>query len=409
MPRQSVVPGFSFDGKCRRAFFEVTLPGTGGRVRRRKTVKALTREEALNLFRKFRAAVLSEKSTNPEFFSDYVQRFWPMIQMRLGATTAEQESLVVEKILDPFFGSYRLAKINAALVRDFVALLRSRSYAAPSINRTVSILRKILNDAVAREVIAEFPAKGRLPKETEVALRLELSAEEKSRFLKVFDDEPQFRGYFSRHRSKGPVVSSPSFGGVPRVFGGGPRPEGESVGQYFERFRAMKPLFVIALETGLRRGDLWSLRWSSVDFEAGWIRVSVEKTRREALIPISEACREALLECRGRRATNDFVFVGDDGLPVSWTTVRRYFALAKKLAGITRRFRFHDLRHTFGSALASKGVSLQLIAKALGHASVRMSERYARPSVESLQEIKQALDSSQARPLRPRSSTTPEK
>jgi hypothetical protein len=130
MPRQSVVPGFCFDGKRRRACFEVTLPGTGGRLRRRKTVKASTRDEALNLFRQFRAAVLSERNAKPEFFSDYVQLFWPMIRMRLGAKTAEEESLVVEKILIPFFGSYRLEKINAALIRDFVALLRSQSYAA---------------------------------------------------------------------------------------------------------------------------------------------------------------------------------------------------------------------------------------------------------------------------------------
>jgi len=407
MPRQSVVPGFRFDGKRRRACFEVTLPGTGGRLRRRKTVEASTREEALNLFAQFRAAVLSERNAKPEFFSDYVRLFWPMIRMRLGAKTAEEESLVVEKILNPFFGSYRLQKINAALIRDFVALLRSQSYAASTINRTVSIFRKLLNDAVAREVITEFPARGRLPKEKEIALRLELSHEEKSRFLSTFDDESRFRGHFSRRRPAGQVLSSRHFGEARRLFGGGLRPEGEAVGQYFERFRAMKPLFVIALETGLRRGDLLSLKWSSVDFEAGWIRVAVEKTRREALIPISESCREALLECRRRPRFNELVFVGEEGLPLSWTTVRRYFALAKKLAGVNRRFRFHDLRHTFGSALASQGVSLQLIAKALGHASVRMSERYARPSEESLQAVKRALDSSQARA--PRSTTTPQK
>jgi site-specific recombinase XerD len=393
MPRQSVVPGFRFDGRRKRACFEVTLPGTGGRLRRRKTVEASTREEALNLFAQFRAASLSERSAKPEFFSDYVRLFWPMIRMRLGARTADEESLVVAKILNPFFGSYRLQKINAALIRDFVAFLRSQSYAASTINRTVSLFRKILNDAVAREVVTEFPAKGRLPKEKEIALRLELSGEEKSRFLNAFDDESRFRGHFSQHRPAGRVVSSQHFGGARRVFGGGLRPEGEAVGQYFERFRAMKPLFVIALETGLRRGDLLGLRWSSVNFEQGWIRVAMQKTRREALIPISVACREALLECRHRHVLNEFVFISAEGKPLSWTTIRRYFELAKRLAGINRRVRFHDLRHTFGSTLASQGVSLQVIAKALGHASVRMSERYARPSEESLQEIRRALDS----------------
>jgi hypothetical protein len=71
-------------------------------------------------------------------------------------------------------------------------------------------------------------------------------------------------------------------------------------GRCFRRFKEMKPLFVAALETGLRSADLLGLRWSSVDLSRGWIRVTVEKTRRDAVIPISEARREALLECRRR-------------------------------------------------------------------------------------------------------------
>ncbi len=191
-----------------------------------------------------------------------------------------------------------------------------------------------------------------------------------------------------------------------RVFGGGPRPEGEALGCYFRRFRETKPFFVIALETGLRRGDLLRLRWGSVDLAEGWIRVTIEKTRREAVVPISRACREALLECRRRAVLSELVFVNAGGQPLSWTTVQRQFELAKKLAGITRRFRFHDLRHTFGSTLASQGVSLQVIAKALGHSSIRMSERYARPSFESLREIKRALDSARVSPPRQQTSSS---
>lgn len=186
-------------------------------------------------------------------------------------------------------------------------------------------------------------------------------------------------------------MSSPFFAGTPRGFGGGRKPDGVALGVFFDRFQRMKPFFVVALETGLRRGDLLALKWASVDFAEGWIRVSVRKTSREALIPISQACRHALIACRGP-VGSERVFVTDEGRPLSWSTVHRQFQLAKELASITRRFRFHDLRHTFGSTLASRGVSLQVIAKALGHASVRMSERYARPSEEALQQIRRALD-----------------
>jgi len=73
-------------------------------------------------------------------------------------------------------------------------------------------------------------------------------------------------------------------------------------------------------------------------------------------------------------------------------TIQTYFRKAKKIAGITRRFRFHDLRHRFASNLASAGVSLQVIARCLGHATTRMSERYARPDDASLRAVVAALD-----------------
>jgi integrase len=101
-----------------------------------------------------------------------------------------------------------------------------------------------------------------------------------------------------------------------------------------------------------------------------------------------------LAECLRRRIVSDRVFLTDAGRPFSVAVVNRYFAKAKILADITRRFRFHDLRHSFGSLLASKGVSIQVIAKALGHSSTAMAERYARPSEESLKVITEALNSS---------------
>lgn len=394
MPRRSVVPGFRFDGRTSRAFFEVILPGTGGHSRKRKTVTASTRDEALTLFRAFRSETLAGRASEPKLFSEFIARFWPLIRLRLGEKTAERESYIVEKILVPFFGQHRLDKINTALVRDFVALLRTRSYAAATINGFVSVLRKILYDAVAREVIGDFPAKGRLPHEKEPLLRLELSDEERASFVAAFSDEAGFREHFARGRSAGKLLASAHFPTAPRIFGGGLRPDGPALGIYFQRFSETRPFFVIALETGLRRSDLLRLQWSSVDFAEGWIRVAVKKTSLEALIPISNACREAFMAYRTRRSVNDRVIVEEDGRPISWTKLNRYFELAKRIAAITRRCRFHDLRHTFGSTLASRGVSLQVIAKALGHASVRMSERYARPSLEALQEIRRALDGS---------------
>jgi Site-specific recombinase XerD len=116
------------------------------------------------------------------------------------------------------------------------------------------------------------------------------------------------------------------------------------------------------------------------------------KTRVPALIPLSRRCRTALNDCRKRKVVSEFVFLGADFRPYSVKLIQTYFRKAKKIAGITRRFRFHDLRHTFASNLASAGISLQVIARCLGHATTKMSERYARPDEASLRAVVAALD-----------------
>jgi len=86
------------------------------------------------------------------------------------------------------------------------------------------------------------------------------------------------------------------------------------------------------------------------------------------------------------------MFVDEAGVPLSVTRIRRTFALAKKLAGITRRVRFHDLRHTYGSSLASDGLSLAIIGKVMGHMDESTTARYARPDNRVLEAVRQSLN-----------------
>jgi integrase len=66
------------------------------------------------------------------------------------------------------------------------------------------------------------------------------------------------------------------------------------------------------------------------------------------------------------------------------------------MAGITRRFRFHDLRHSAASSLAAS-VPLQVIQRMLGHKSIRMTERYARINDAAVAEARRAMDAHNAR------------
>lgn len=392
------VPGFSYDARRRLARLVLYVPGQKGKTRRKRTLHGITRDEALRLYGKFKDEV-SRRSVDQVprplgrhlTFREFIERYLDRIAGGLSAKTARNYGYTLEKHLIPVFGDLPLDRISSSAVQDFIADLKKREYSPSSIADYVRVLKVFLYQAVEREEIETFPLRRRLKLEKIVLPCLELTPEEKERFLGAFGNEKAFREKLLRCRTRGKIATSPRFR-TPRVFGGSMRPGGEAAGIYFERFRASKPLFAVALETGLRRSDLLNLRWTSLDFQNGWIRVRTQKTKEDVTIPISAACRQALLECRNRPIVSDRVFLEETGSPLSETRVRRHFAIAKEIAGITRRFRFHDLRHTFASTLASRGVSLQVIAKALGHTSVKMSERYARPSQEAMEAIRGALD-----------------
>jgi integrase len=421
-------PGFSYDPSTKVGFFDCRVPGSVGKKRRRRTVHAETREEAKALWRAFMdelaaegagrpraaktaampavpaaalAARAEETSATPTF-AEFVERYyWPIIRLAFKRRTLISHDAIIKNRLLPTLGALRLDAISAVVVNDFKVAMRNmeyevkgekRKYAPSYINDCVRVLKMLLHQAVAREVIAVYPIKDKVPKEKEPLLRLEMSDEERHSFLATFDDFDRFAAHLAATQKKGKVVRSASFGGKARRFGGGMRGDSPAARRYFERYHWMKVLMVFALETGVRRGDILNLRWDAIDMREGWIRLTMEKTEFEAVIPISRACREALVECR-RRSTGARVFVDERGRPIGETRVRRTFALAKKLAGIKRRLRFHDCRHTFASRLISAhGVSMRVVATALGHTTTEQTERYAKPSEFAMRQIKTALD-----------------
>ncbi len=392
----------SYNKKTGRCLFEVILPGTGNRRRVRKIEFVASYPDAVARLHAFREATLSAPtagaaaaacSADIPTFAGYLDAWWPLLTARLGPGTATHETHFVQGPLRKFFGPFRLDRINSALVQDFAAKLSKEGYAPATRNRILSILRKLLRDGVAREILPAYPLRERLPRAKEVPLQLELSVEERVNFLGAFDDEARFSATVVSEACAGKVVKCARFR-APRNFGGGLTATGAA--GYFARFRRAKPLFVVALETGLRRGDLLALRWSAVHLAEGWIELITSKTATPVTIPLTSASRAALLECRQQSAVSEFVFVTDTGRRYSVITVLRYFALAKRLAGISRRFRFHDLRHSFASTWASAGVSLNLIANALGHASSRMAERYARANRQALLQVAQKLNDQNA-------------
>lgn len=404
--KRKQLPGFDYDPKRKRVVLDGFVPGTQCKFRRQRTVEDVTRDQALAAWKAFREELASGLDVQgPPTLRQFVAGYYELIAASHAAGTRKTQGAIIKNHLLRYFGDTELSTITTIRVIDFMADLRVRSCSASFINDCVRVLKMLLRQAVERDVIPDYPIKKKVPKEKETPLRLELKVEERARFFATFEDEAAFRRHIDAGRALGPVKASEHFGDAARRFGGGMRGDGKAAGAYFQRFRELREFFIVAVETGLRVWtDLRNLQWSSIDFGGGFIRVLMQKTQHEAEIPISAACREALRRCRMNAVASVYVFTDGNGHRLSSTRIRRAFLLAKEIAGITRRFRPHDLRHTFGCRLADRNISLQKIAKALGHTTTRMAERYARPSEESMREITRALD---ADPLLPTGLTVP--
>jgi integrase len=139
----------------------------------------------------------------------------------------------------------------------------------------------------------------------------------------------------------------------------------------------LKPLVILSLNTGMRRGELFALTWDSVDLAAGRITVhgSTAKSGTTRHIPLNA---EALATLRGWRdqtgAATGLIFPARSGEAL--THVRRAWESVLRAAGITR-FRWHDQRHTFASKLVMAGVDLNTVRELLGHSDYAMTQRYA--------------------------------
>jgi integrase len=142
---------------------------------------------------------------------------------------------------------------------------------------------------------------------------------------------------------------------------------------------AIRPVLVIALNTGMRRNEILSLRWKDVDLIRGYIFIGDSKSGRSRKVPINGQVFEAL---SGLKQGGEFVFPNaETGSYIK--DVKTAFKGACERARI-RGLRLHDLRHTAASRMIEAGIDLVTVSKMLGHASIQMTMRYAHPTPENM-------------------------
>jgi integrase len=141
----------------------------------------------------------------------------------------------------------------------------------------------------------------------------------------------------------------------------------------------LRPIIILALNTGMRRGEILSLKWCQVDFQRNFIHLVRTKSGKQRDVPINSVVREELLALQSSSKA-EFVFASPmTGRAI--TDCKKAFTKARELAGL-EDLHFHDFRHTAATRMAETGAEPSTIKDILGHSDLRMTDRYTH-AVES--------------------------
>jgi len=273
---------------------------------------------------------------------------------------------VIRQIKSVFnsFLKLKLDQIAPIQIEKWRAARRERGIKATSVNRELGALRSSLSKAVEWDILKQHPLSKVKQSKVEDDGRVRfLSKQEHADLLDALQArEETFRQRRESHnawlvqRDKLPL---PSFGSEAYV-------------------DHLYPMLILAMHTGLRRGELFKLKIGDISFETSQLKVraAAAKSRRSRFVPLNGTAAGALKRWldQSERSPEELVFPGKGGQPFdnissSWESLR-------KAAGLVN-FHWHDLRHHFASMLVMSGVDLNTVRYLLGHADLKMTLRYA--------------------------------
>jgi integrase len=262
-----------------------------------------------------------------------------------------------KRYINPRFGARKLSGITRSDIKVLLADLGEKKLSRNTIRLALASLRGVLTTAVEDGVLALNPASrlGRFTSSEKPENKAEaMESNEVERFLNAARDY------------------------CPEIY----------------------PLFLVAVRAGLPQGEILGLTWGNIQFgndendpnrfivvRRRWYRgtFSTPKGGKARRVDMSRDLRRALLELKDKQLleaftrgqesiSDDLLFPGgDDGHPISVRTlVEKYYLPVLDKAGL-RRFRFHDLRHTFGSLLIQAGAPLPYVSEQMGHASIQIT------------------------------------
>ncbi|HET7104278.1 MAG TPA: tyrosine-type recombinase/integrase [Terracidiphilus sp.] len=306
--------------------------------RKKEKVTAFTRTQAMTALAQIktrieRESILGVKSASEITTADMLKRFKAHQKAHLRPTTFVRLDGILETLKAALPA---LAKeITRRTVADYI-LERSETVSAGTVAKEFATLRHALQLAVEWELLTTNPAQGaKLPKMPQGRTR-----------------------YLSPSELKTALEAAPDWMRLP---------------------------LALAAFTGMRRGELLSLRWTDVDLENRRLYLRETKNGSLRVLPLNELAFR-LLAGLPQSAPADLVLAGVDGAKLSVYTRRLFQSLGIQDAS------FHSLRHTAASWLVMQGVDLYAVGQLLGHRTPRMTQRYAHLSPQFMAGAVEKLD-----------------
>ncbi len=328
--------------KDRAGFWASWIDAQGRRRQRKLDAHTLTQARTLLNAEKARVEKTVTMGYAPptvESFAIVSERFLVHQKARLTPASYTRDKGIITAHLKPFFRETRIADLRRADVQRYITH-RSGEVAPGSMVKELNVLKHLLSLAVQWELIPMNPAHGVKPPRVPAG---------RVRYLQ-------------------PTELRSVLGACPEW---------------------IQPIVLLAVTTGMRRGEILGLRWLDVDQAGNRIMLPQTKNGDGRIVYMNSLAQGAIRAMHDPAADSmDRIFNGSQMVPDYVTQV---FASACRTCEI-KDFRFHDLRHTAASWMRMHGADIHTVAQILGHKDLRMAARYQHLSPAFLSDAVNLLD-----------------
>ncbi|MDA2918043.1 tyrosine-type recombinase/integrase [Desulfobacterota bacterium AH_259_B03_O07] len=314
------------DGKRKRE--TVTIPGVDPiHINRQDALKALSIRKAQIAEGKFEIAQTKEPVLLDKFAERYIEEY-----SKPNKRSWKRDITSIKTLLK-FFSGKNLNQINSWQIEKYKAIRQKdisrnkKLIAKATINKELSCLKTMFNKAIDWGFITVNPVKR----------------------VKLFPERPNKLRILSNNEFQTLYKTSSDF---------------------------LKPILVIALNSGMRRSEILNLKHDDIDLNQEYLTVRDSKNNESRSIPLNKTLKETIRPLL-KNNNNEYLF--GDQIIKQIRRVESEFYKALRLSGINK-CTFHDLRHTFASRLVMAGYDLVTVGELLGHKDIKMTKRYSHPT-----------------------------